>query len=227
MQQQRNLLSRALDRLRHDGLASVAGRFVRKFIYRRWTLIWMERSLAVPMTVPPRLRELRIIHIQASDLDSLDPFFANRREDLAALLKMGARGWGVVKPDGRIIAFAWVMAKDYQDDIYYHCLFPVQAGEVFQFSAEVAEQNRGGPAALELVRAIWSDSAAQGYEKWMTVVDAENIPSLRINLHLGVNEAMRLTHVSRWFGWFYSSRMETYSEPRLDHLRKKPKVTAA
>jgi len=181
---------------------SIIERAIRKFVFRRWTLVWLARDLA--QKTPGSERRARraaaytTTRITEETLSRLHPYFNNKIAGYRRLLRLGAQGFGAEDRNGVLYGLMWVSTRDLFDDLHYRCWFRIGPGEVFQFAGEIAPERRGGLAASRVQESAWDELLKQGYARTLAVVEADNTHSLRLHFSLGFSERGVITEVYRF-----------------------------
>lgn len=201
---------------------SLVARFIRKFVFRRWTLIWLHRDLADPYggrkqknrEAPSQI----VAPITLESLERLHPYFENKRTGYKKLLESGAMGMAARDPsDGTLYGVMWVSTTDLFDDLYYRCWFRINSGEVLQFAGEIAPDRRGRLAAARVQQAVWNELLRKGYKRTVCVVDTRNTPSLALHFGLGFSERGMITDIYRFFRVFSVVRNRSYKGLKLEN----------
>lgn len=209
-----------LGRRRRSRGGAILERAIRKFVFRHWTLVWLDRDLAQP--IPGSGRRSRrseghvAVRLTGESLSRLHPDLADKLAGYRRLLELGAQGMGADDPDGVVYAVMWVSTKDLFDDLYYRCWFRINSGEVLQFAGEVVPGRRGGIAAVRVQRAFWKELLMQGYERTVCVVETDNTHSLSLHFSLGFSERGMITEVYRFFRVFSFVRHRPYEGARFE-----------
>ncbi|MDH2432989.1 hypothetical protein QCD60_10460 [Pokkaliibacter sp. MBI-7] len=194
-------------------------RFVfQRFILQRWQLVWLERSLTMPM--PARIIwPGEHVRLSASTLTVLSRHFPRHITVAEDFLSNGLHGYAAVDEQGDAIAFAWVADGDYYDPHLYHCWLRVPTDAVYLVYGEVAKKLRGSGLAL-LLHYVFADCHQRGYQRAQAVVDLSNIRSLTFCLGIGFHETELMQQVYCLAHRFYFSRRQPYQGQRFAHLIK-------
>lgn len=193
--------------------ASILERAVKKLVFRRWVLVWLDRDLE-PLRGARRYARKAAAHtpvrITEESLDRLHPYFDNKLAGYRRLLRQGAQGMGAEGHDGVVYGLMWVSTKDFFDDQHYRCWFRINPGEVLQFAGEIAPDRRGGLAAARVPPLFWSELLKQGYKRTVCYVETDNTLSLSWHFSLGFSERGMITEVYQFFRVFSFVRHRSY-----------------
>ena len=224
------LLRNLTEHLRQKGLTATVKKAWNHYVFFHQELLWMERDLASP--VPPHSLKpyppLRVVKITADNASAFARYFGDRVGTMAELANEGHTGHMHLDDQGDAVAFIWGTVRDYFDRHYYGCLFPVNAGEFFEFGGELTRAYWGTELSVDVQLALWKAMAAQGCDKVVDVCEFHNIPALKLHLRMGYTEQQRIMNVYMLFGRWRFYRETRYSGSRLEALRKpsRPPVTA-
>jgi len=215
-----------IDKIRQKGLRACLRILYKRYIYRHWELLTLERRLDLP--TPERAssnHRTLITHIDHSHLPRFDQHFSHYRIALSRLLDQGLYGTICCDEQGNAIGMMWVSERDYYDDQLYHCWVRLPPDCIYQFAGELAKPYRGSGLALSLQRAVWQQYQQRGFQRTRALVDTRNHTALQMHIRLGFEEIGETVHVYRLFGFLHYNRTAPYHQPRLLHLhRKKPLV---
>jgi len=223
------LFTTLLQRLRQKGLRRALRPLWRRYVFQHWQLVWLDRD---PLAAVPRQRArpcppVRLVDITAHNTDAFARYFPEQLQAMHDLALQGHTGHMYLDPAGDAVAMVWASTRDYHDQHYYGCNFPVQPGEYFQFAGEVERAYFGTGLSTRVQTDLWAAMVAKGCTRIVVVVALDNVQAVKMHLHLNYHEQGRITHAYKLFGRWHFSRVSHYSGSRLAHLAPRAKRAAA
>ena len=158
--------------------------------------------------------------LSEADLPACRTHFEQHIEVYKKLLTLGKTGYAsFCTKTGDVIAILWFSNTDYDDVHHYQYNFKVKPHQTFQFAAEVCKPFRNKHVSVDLCHTAWNEWQEKGMTTNYCTVEATNIPSLRIQFHLGFEEMGEVLYMHQLFNmrWFQS---EKYSKNRYDDFNK-------
>lgn len=223
-----SVLNRLTHHIRQKGLRATLKKIGKHYIFSHQELLWMERDLVSP--VPPhRLKAYpptQVVLITPENAVAFTRYFGDRVETMAELAREGYTGQMHLDDKGDAVAFIWGAKRDYYDQHYFGCWFPVKAGEFFEFGGELSRGYWGTRLSMDLQTELWKAMAAQGCNKVVDVCEWSNVPALKLHIRTGYKEQGRIMNIYNLFGRWRFYRETHYSGSRLDTLRKPERSTA-
>lgn len=222
------LLSTFLQRLRQKGLRRALRPLWQRHVFMHWQLVWLYRD---PLAPVPRQRTrpcppLELVDITVHNTDAFARHFPEQLQTMHTLAEQGHTGHMYLDGAGDAVAMVWGSMRDYHDEHYYGCSFPVQAGEYFQFAGEVSRPYHGTGLSTRVQTDLWAAMLAKGCTRVVNVVALDNLPAVKMHLQLDYHEMGRITHVYKLLGRWRFSRVSQYNGSCLEHLRSKRKAAS-
>ncbi len=188
-------------------------------LYLQRRLIALHRSLDEPVVIIKRFHQYRFKCFTRDDLSLLTGVFAHYHKDFTAFMQQGHTGFLLQAPtDETLVAVVWYATTSFRDP-FYDCVIPVQHGEAFQMAGEVAPRQKRTAAAAAAMFLAWEYLRNNGVHRITTLVQDDNLDSLRFLLHAGCQESGHMIVIHRVLG-LNISRKIVYSGERLVHLKK-------
>ncbi len=196
---------------------------IKPVLYRRYSLVLLERDLAVPERSLRKSSRWTIRQLTDADLNSCEVHFPHQMKAFAQLFLKGFVSFGSIEHDsGNVISIVWYAQNAYQDE-FNRYTFDVQDGEVFQFAGEVATTFRNTQVSAATLIYCWRHWQEQGKTKITCAVDSKNSASLKLLFHMNWQESGKLVRYHRWLGkqitW-----LESYADSRFDQFKRKRKT---
>jgi len=206
-----------------SGLQLLLRKLWRK-LYRQRRLIGLHRVLDEPILIIKRFHQYRFKTFSKDDLPLLTDAFAHYRNDFAEFLKQGHCGFLLKSPgDDALLAVVWYATTSFRDP-FYGCMIPVHQGEAFQMAGEVAPRMRRTAAAAAAMFLAWQYLSQEGFHRITTLVQDDNLDSLRFLIHAGCRESGQMVIIHRVLGLNFSRRLH-YSGEWLAHLKRTGRVS--
>lgn len=197
-------------------------RLIKFFIFRRYTLVLLERDLALPVRCYKESKRWHIRLLTEDDLPRCQTHFSHQGAYYKEQLQKGNTCFiALNNQTGDVIGVVWHTPEDYADS-FNHFTFKVAPHQVFQFAGEVAAPFRNTQVSAEALAIAWQYHRDKGKTHAITAVDSTNTASLRILFHLGMEETGEQIHFYRWLG-IRAARKSAYQGERFAHLKKKHK----
>ncbi|MDD0977647.1 GNAT family N-acetyltransferase [Pseudomonas fontis] len=222
-------LQKLSQRIKQKGLRRTFKTFCERYVFFHWELLWMERDLvsAVPAHNLKAHDPVRLVKITEGNAGAFTRHFGDRVKTMRELAREGHTGHMYLDEAGDAVAFIWGSTRDYHDQHYYGCTFPVKAGEFFEFGGEMIPAFFGSSLSVDAQVDLWNAMQAQGCDKVVDVVETHNVPALKLHLRMGYHEQGRVVHVYGLFGRWKFFRESHYEGSRLMPLCKPRQVTPA
>lgn len=197
-------------------------RLIKFFIFRRYTLVILERDLALPVLRYKESKRWYTRLLTEDDLPRCQTHFSHQYAYFKKQLQAGNTCFAALdKQNDDVIGVVWHTPNDYQDS-FHHFTFNVAPHQVFQFAGEIAAPFRNTQISAEALALAWQYHRDRGKTHAITAVDSSNIASLRTLFHLGTEETGEQIHFYRWLG-IRATRKSAYQGERFEHLKKKHK----
>lgn len=220
-----NGLRELFARVRRKGLLGSLRVLAERLGCYRWTLVLLERDLALPYQ-SRRNKDLRVVEITPALLPAVARQFNHYGDNLAALLHDGQTGYALLTPTDEVIGMTWVAHRDYYDGQLYRCLVPVPSDCAYQFTGEIAPAYRRTGAVLILLERMWQEQRQKQRRRMRVLINRRNLPALKLHLGLDFQELGQEVEVFCLFGCLHYHRWNHYDASTLDHLRR-PRRPAA
>jgi hypothetical protein len=147
---------------------------IKPVLYRRYSLVLLERDLAIPERPLKKSRRWTTRQLTNTDLNACKAHFPHQVGAFVRLFQKGFISFGSIEADsGNIISIVWYAQNAYEDD-FNRCTFDVQNGEVFQFAGEVAIPFRNTHVSAATLMHCWHHWREQGKTKITCAVDSKN-----------------------------------------------------
>ena len=214
-------LTNLIAKIRRKGLRGSLRVICERYFYYHWELVTVERPLAMPIRChisPSRWPQVRITSVL---LPAFEKYYPEHLPAIRGLLDKGCHGSAHLDEDGNVIAMIWINERDYYDDQLYRCWINLPENCIYQFAGECAQPVRGAGIAVLAQKLIWDEYLARGYKSTRAVVNMRNLPALQMHTRTGFEEVGESIHIYCLFRRLHFHRRETYTQPRLLHLRKK------
>lgn len=208
-------------KLRRKGLRSSLRLLCERTLYYHWELLTLERSLDESF-LPKDFKQgrWRSVKITTALLPGFSRYFAPQLPAIRGLLAKGCSGNAHLDDDGNVIMMLWVNESDYYDDQLYRAWFRIPPNCIYQFFVECAVPYRGSGLALLAQSEMWDEYRGRGFDKVRSVVNTRNEISLKMHVRGSYQEVGESVHVYCLFRCLHFNRLQRYTEPRLEHLRK-------
>jgi L-amino acid N-acyltransferase YncA len=198
--------------------------FCERYFYYHWELVTVERPLDLPVRCPISPNRWPQVHVTPDLLPAFEKYFSEQLPAIRGLLEKGCRGYAHIEEDGNVIVMMWVNEGDYYDDQLYRCWIHVPEKCMYIFAGECAKPFRSSGITVLIQKLAWSEYLARGYKTSRAIVNMHNQPALKYHVRLGYEEVGESIHVYCLFRCLHFHRRETYTQPRLLHLRKQLKT---
>jgi GNAT superfamily N-acetyltransferase len=191
----RDVLARALEVLKDEGLRSLVVRAASETFYRRLTLL--ERRFDEPLDVEVP-RELEFGYLDERGVSEYEQLRPGQRSAAAARLAEGHRCFATWN-DGRLVAVRW-LASGTPHVEYLDLPLRLADGEVYHYDTFTApDERRRGISAASQAR-LFETLREEGYRSSIRAVLPENVPAVRDAERAGYRPNGRIGYVKlgRW-----------------------------
>lgn len=188
-------------KLQRKGLAGSLRLFIERYLYAHRELIWFARDLHGPLLTLPRRHSWHYVDTHVDLLPAFGKHFPEHVEVMRDLLAQpDLHGYVGLNQQAEVCAFIWISPRDYYDLHYFHCRFPVEAGDAYLFALEIATGHRGSALFLGGQNMIWQNLQKRGYRRAVAVVESRNTHMLRLMQRLGFQPDGRTVHAYTFLG---------------------------
>jgi hypothetical protein len=194
-------------------------KLLRKLYYRR-TLIYLSHELKNGHRQIKPTSRFDIKRFETSDLCACETYLEKYIADFKNFLTLGYVGFvGIEKQTGAAVGTVWYARQTFRDT-FYGCHIDLADNEVFQMAGEVAKPFRNSLITANVLFYAWDYWMTQtGVDRIVTLIQDDNLPSLKLTINTGFQEQGRFIVIHRFPG-FRLYQYKTYTDERFNHLRK-------
>lgn len=216
-----SFIEKIRQRIRHKGLHRALRPLWQRHVYCHWQLVWLQRDprAAVPRRPARPCPPLHCVEITPLNTHAFTRYFPHQVQAMTDLARQGHTGLMYLDAAGDAVAMIWGSTREYHDQHYYGCRFPVQPGDCFQFAGEADRAYYGTGLSTRAQVDLWAAMQAKGCTRIVNVVALDNVQAVKMHLHMAYQEQGRITHVYKLFGRWRFTRVQHYTGARLPHLQ--------
>jgi len=224
------MLTKVKNLLNKEGLlpttSLIANRIWRKFIYKKQTMVFLNRDLSVGIKHYKVSKRWQVKEFTTDNIPACKAYFEHFISDYNDLLSLGCKSFAAYEHGtGDVIGIIWYSDKDFYDEHYLRYTFTLVPGQVLQFAGEVAEPYRNTQIGANILHKGWEHWISQGKTELTATVASTNSASMRFMFHMKWVEAGKSISSYQLFGYQWNTT-ESYQEERYSHYQKKKRPTA-
>ncbi|OUS24619.1 hypothetical protein A9Q99_23910 [Gammaproteobacteria bacterium 45_16_T64] len=221
-------LTKVKDALKEKGFIGltllVINKFVRKYIYKHQTIVFLKRDLSVAIKKYRVSKRWQIKEFTLEDMPACNTHFTHFIGDYTDLFSLGCKSFAAYEEEtGDIIGIIWYSDVDFYDEHYLKYNFTLVPGQVLQFAGEVAEPYRNTQVGANILHRGWDHWISEGKRELIATVSSVNSASMRFMFHIKWEEAGKSISCHQLFRSQWN-KTETYEGERYAHFQKKKRT---
>ena len=218
-------LAKAKEALRDEGIVGllqlIVNKLIRKFIYKRQTIVFLKRDLSLDIKQYKVSKRWTVKEFTQENMAACNAHFKHFIKDYTDLFSLGCTSFAAFEEDtGDIIAVIWYSGVDFYDQHYLRYNFTLTPEQVLQFAGEIAEPFRNTQIGANVLHKGWEHWINKGKRELIATVSSVNSASMRLMFHMKWEEVGKSISCHQLFK-FQWNNTETYEGERYSHFRKK------